>query len=118
MRLRDLRQLERVAEQDEVARRRAGGEGVGERQLAGLHHEAFQLAVVEVAAGARACWGCDRARDPLVQQLAPSFTVLFVTSPRNHAVNCRLFQRYHQIDAAGLAVVVESIFDQVVDRAR
>ena len=42
-RLRHLRQLERVAEEDEVARGRAGGEGVGERQLAGLvDHEVVE----------------------------------------------------------------------------
>ena len=44
-RLRHLRQLQRVAEQDQVARRRAGGERVGERELAGLvDHEVVELA--------------------------------------------------------------------------
>ena len=37
--LRDLRQLVRVAEQDERAGARPGGEHVGERELAGLVDE-------------------------------------------------------------------------------
>ena len=62
--LRDVRQLQRVAEQDQVARRGARGERIGERELAGLvDHEVVELLVgVARARTARSCRR--RARTP------------------------------------------------------
>ena len=68
--LRDLRQLVRVAEEDEVARDRADRDRVGERHLARLVHEQRVEEALEVLAREEP----RRARDELellVEQVPP-----------------------------------------------
>ena len=56
--LRDLRELERVAEQDESARSSPAGERVGEAELSGLvHDERVELAVQLLARVEPGCSG-------------------------------------------------------------
>ena len=77
--LRDLRELVRVAEQDEVPRRRPDRERIGERELPALVDEQRVDVLIELLAREQERRAGEQLRAP--RRASPSFSSVFSTDP-------------------------------------